>query len=69
MDATTTLTPGTRVTVLSPDFARGWTGTVVEGNPKLLNGHDCFVQVEDRPGFPPEWGSLCFYLHELAVQT
>ena len=37
------LTPGTRVTILSPDWIAGQTGTVLDMTRCLLNGHDCAV--------------------------
>ena len=54
------LTPGMRVTVLSPDWIAGQAGTVLDMTRSLLNGHDCAVVFEDGD-------VMCFDARDLAV--
>ena len=55
------LMPGTRVTVQSPDWLAGQTGTVLDMTRCLLNGHDCAVVFSDGD-------VMCFDAHQLAVK-
>ena len=64
------LTVGTRVVVQSPEHLFGQTGIVIEMSAKLLNGHDCAVLLGpcDEGDEGDAW-PLCFYAHELAVES
>jgi hypothetical protein len=66
----TTFTPGTRVVVQHSGHLNGQTGTVVEMAEKLLNGHDCCVEMDKINGPKGARGHwpLCFYAHELAAE-
>jgi len=57
------LTPGTRVAVQHSGHPSGQAGVVVAMPPRLLNGHDAAVMLDGD-----EW-PLCFYAHELAVES
>jgi len=55
--------PGTRIVVQSPDWLQGELGHVIAMPKVLLNGHDCAVAFPDREDV------MCFYWHELAVES
>ena len=56
------LTPGMRVTVLSPDWLAGKRATVFDMTRSLLNGFDCAVVFEDGD-------VMCFMARDLAVAS
>ena len=56
------LMPGTRVTVLSPDWLAGQRATVLDMTRALLNGHDCCVVFADGD-------VMCFMAADLAVAS
>ena len=56
------LTPGMRVTVLSPEWLAGQRATVLDMTRSLLNGFDCAVVFADGD-------VMCFMAADLAVAS